>query len=232
VEREVQDIGDVIDALQLGAVSIVGHSLGGIVAAAFAVSHPQKTCAFAMIDTPLRSDFFVRLARADDLRAFPEASYPSRRAAARSYRPFPRLTVALPSLLQHIGRYAVKQRPDSRWAFRCDRRAVVVGEGVDPLELLTRARAPLLYVRGAQSALTEPADLARVRAAAHSVACSEIPNAHHHVLLDQPNALGELLRAFLIATACQAATPRVRSCSQTASVELLQSLSGPNRRSR
>ena len=70
----------------------------------------------------------------------------------------------------------------------------------DPLPALARAKCPLAMVLGAKSALIREGDLARLRRVLPPGApLVEIPEAHHHVMLDQSLALGAALRALLAA---------------------------------
>jgi pimeloyl-ACP methyl ester carboxylesterase len=62
---------------------------------------------------------------------------------------------------------------------------------------LAAARCPILAVRGARSAIVDASGLADFATARPDAELAEIPDAHHHVMLDQPAALTALLGGFL-----------------------------------
>jgi pimeloyl-ACP methyl ester carboxylesterase len=62
------------------------------------------------------------------------------------------------------------------------------------------ARSPLAIIRGAKSQLFQPEDAAYLLSLiAPGSPCVEIPEAEHHVMIDQPLAFVAALRALLAA---------------------------------
>jgi pimeloyl-ACP methyl ester carboxylesterase len=57
--------------------------------------------------------------------------------------------------------------------------------------------SPILIVRGTQSTIVSHAALAEFSAAAPQAGVVEIEEAHHHVMLDQPERLAEAVGSFL-----------------------------------
>ncbi|MDB4942382.1 MAG: alpha/beta hydrolase [Labilithrix sp.] len=50
IRAHAEDLGAVCEALRLAAPTVVGHSMGGFVAAAFAMIHPEHTGALLLVD--------------------------------------------------------------------------------------------------------------------------------------------------------------------------------------
>ena len=58
-------------------------------------------------------------------------------------------------------------------------------------------RCPILFVRGAESAVLTSSRLAALLAAAPHAEVVEVAKAHHHVMLDNPPAFAHAVRDFL-----------------------------------
>jgi pimeloyl-ACP methyl ester carboxylesterase len=56
VESLTNDVERVVDALELEAFVLVGHSMGGAVAAAYAGEHPERVAGLMLIGTPGKAD--------------------------------------------------------------------------------------------------------------------------------------------------------------------------------
>lgn len=56
VESLANDVETAVDALELDAFVLVGHSLGGAVAAAYTGAHPERVAGLMLIGTPGKSD--------------------------------------------------------------------------------------------------------------------------------------------------------------------------------
>ena len=71
---------------------------------------------------------------------------------------------------------------------------------LDPIALVKGARSPLAIIRGAKSQLFQAEDAAYLLSLiAPGSPCVEIPEAEHHVMIDQPLAFVAALRALLAA---------------------------------
>ena len=135
----------------------------------------------------------------------PNRVYPTLEAALQRFRLSPLQPCENPFLVHHIARGALRPAPLPEggegwtWAFdpfANDSRGDAHRGAQDVA--IRAMRCPLVVMWGAQSALVTPEVVARTRAAAPpGTPFIEIPNAYHHVMLDQPLAFVAALRAVL-----------------------------------
>jgi esterase len=194
-EDFVADLAGVLDQLGWARAVVVGHSMGGHNAMAFAAWHPERVRALVIADARPAVPG-ERLDRMHARGRRPPRRYPTLEAAAEAFRLLPRDTVADPALLAHLGRTSVGAR-DGSFVPRFDPAAYGARRPVDAWPLLGRISAPTLIVRGELSPIL-PADLAeRMREAMPDAGLVEIAGAYHHLVLDQPEAFAGALATFL-----------------------------------
>jgi pimeloyl-ACP methyl ester carboxylesterase len=194
-ENFAADLLGFIDALGLARVTLIGHSMGGHNSMAFAAWHPDRVRALVIVDSRpmIPTDRLDRLRRRGERTLRP---YPTREAAAQSFRLVPRETNADPALLAHIGRSGVVER-DGAWVYRFDPASNAERRPVDAWTLLDRITAPTLIARGELSPVL-PRDMAdKLRAAIRGASLVEIPASYHHLVLDNPAAFAQELDKFL-----------------------------------
>jgi pimeloyl-ACP methyl ester carboxylesterase len=196
-EAHASDVLTFIREMNLDGVTLVGHSFGGQVAIKSAAQIDGSLAALVVIDS--RTRIGERAARfMDSLRKLPQPLFPSFDEAVRRFRLLPIDHQTSPEVLRHIACRAVRQQGDGTWTFKFDRRAMVNTKTSDLTGELRALRCPLLVVRGAQSTLIPASVLDDFVEAAPHAQCDAIPDAHHHVMLDQPKALATVLHQFLL----------------------------------
>ena len=194
-ENFAADLLGFIDALGLGQVVVIGHSMGGHNAMAFSAWHPDRVRALVIIDSRpmIPTDRLDRLRRRGERTLRP---YPSREAAAQSFRLVPRETNADPALLAHMGAAGVVER-DGAWVYRFDPASNAERRPVDAWTLLDRITVPTLIARGELSSVL-PRDMAdKLRSAIRGASLVEILASYHHVTLDNPAGFVLELDRFL-----------------------------------
>lgn len=196
LEAHAADVAVAVAQLGLAGCGLVGHSFGGWIALLHAAAPSARLGALAIVDSRLQIGArSARLLAA--LRKLPHPRYPTRDAAITQFRLMPSATVADPALLAHLAAEAICVQPDGTWTLAFDRRALAGAHRRDFTPELRAVRCPVLVVRGARSTVVDAAALAAYREALPMVALAEIPDAFHHVMLDQPDALAAALCAFL-----------------------------------
>jgi pimeloyl-ACP methyl ester carboxylesterase len=194
-ENFAADLVGFFDALGLARVTLIGHSMGGHNAMSFAAWHPHRVGALVIVDSrpAIPTDRLDRLRRRGERTLRP---YPTREAAAQSFRLLPRETLADPALLAHLGAAGVVER-DGAWVYRFDPASNAERHPVDAWTLLDRITAPTLIARGELSPVL-PRDMAdKLRAAIPRATLVEIPASYHHLVLDNPAAFVHELDRFL-----------------------------------
>jgi pimeloyl-ACP methyl ester carboxylesterase len=189
------DLVALMDALGWARAVIVGHSMGGHNAMAFAAWHPERVRGLVIVDSrPSIPEERLGRLRKRGWRAL--SLHPTLEAAVAAFRLLPRETVADPALLAHLARAGVVQR-DGGWQYRFDPEANRERRPVDTLNLLPRIAAPSLIVRGEWSPVL-PRDLAeQMRATIPRSTLIEIAGVYHHLVLDRPEAFVRVLDDFL-----------------------------------
>jgi pimeloyl-ACP methyl ester carboxylesterase len=181
----------------VGAPLLVGHSMGGIVCIAAAARFGDRLAGAIIVDSPVR-------------RPDPESEEGTRGRAFRNpktYRDFEtavskfRLIPPQPCendwIVEHVARHSLHQTA-SGWTWKFDpvvfRRATP--EAIS--ENLSQVRCRVALFRGELSFLVTP-DVAdyMYELLDRNAPVVEIPQAHHHLLLDQPLAFIAALRAIL-----------------------------------
>lgn len=200
IEQFSEDVGALLDALAPEPVILIGHSMGGRVAAWFAAHHPERVRGLALLDARMGG---LKQDRVDQWRgvsvgAGPRRIYRTREEALAAFRVIPPEPDIAPSVLANLAAHAVVQLRPNAWAMRFDRRVLAL-EGsrlADVSDMLTRVRCPATVLKGAHSAVISPAACAATAAALGRCPVHSFPGGHHF-LLAQPAAVGTTLRTFL-----------------------------------
>jgi pimeloyl-ACP methyl ester carboxylesterase len=161
----------------------------------FAAWHPERVEALVIVDSrpaipPERLEFMHARGR-----RLPRV-HPSEDAAVASFRLLPRETRADPGLLAHIARAGLARR-NGGWGWRFDPATHGARQPVDAWPLLGKIAAPTLIARAALSPVL-PAEMAeRLQASIPHASLVTIPEAYHHLTLDNPAAFTAALSGFL-----------------------------------
>jgi pimeloyl-ACP methyl ester carboxylesterase len=189
------DIAAVIRDGAMGPATLVGHSFGGGRTLRLCAEHPELVSHAVIVDS------FVHFLEGDDKRPSvavgPRKLYPSYEAARARYRLTPPANAAADYVIDFIAHHSIEQHAGGfRWKFS-DNLARGVME-LDGAPVLRAIHVPLTYMYGELSLV---ADSGRAQRIVEHIAGARgpiaIPQAHHHVMLDQPLALVAALRAAL-----------------------------------
>jgi esterase len=191
----VADLLGVMDALGWQRMALVGHSMGGHNAMALGGWHPQRLWALAIVDSRPAIP-------AERLSAMHRRGHRGPRrhdtleAALRSFRLLPPDTTAAPALLEHLARQGIVAR-EGRYLYRFDPACNGARRPADAWPLLERIAVPTLVVRGEHSPVLPRGMAEEMLARLAKGRLVEIAGAHHHLVLDAPDAFAAALDAFL-----------------------------------
>ena len=189
------DLVGVMDALGWRRMTVIGHSMGGHNAMAFAAWHPERVERLVVIDSrpSIPAERLQTMHRRGDRGPMRHETLES---AIRSFRLLPRETVAEPRLLAHLAREGITER-DGRFLYRFDPACNGRRRPTDAWPLLDRITAPTLLVRGEHSPILPREMAADMLARLRQARLVEIPGTYHHLVLDAPHAFAKVLEEFL-----------------------------------
>jgi esterase len=201
--RYVGDLGAVIDALELGVVSIVGFSIGGSHACAYGLLYPDRVRRLVLFESFTAGDeqgdaawiavMRSHMRRLTTMPADPAAAF----TVFRNLAPY----AEEEEIHRWIGAGLIHD-PAVGWRWRYDPAFLIPGpEGrLKPSEAVLASRVarltcPTLVLVGAESWMVEPTR--RVAAGNPHVRLEVIPRAGHWIPLDNPAGLLAVLGDFL-----------------------------------
>lgn len=198
----------VIEATGLDRAAVapiaIGHSMGGVPVLKLASMASPVIRAGMLIDTALPGPE-LNVPAIDRGPRRSNDGFDSMEAGLARFRLSPPQPVANLYIMDHWGRMGLAPRPDEggrqRWHWRFDPALWDRLTKTDPWLDLAGSRVPLAILRGELSGISGGAMLERMRRTAPAgTAFVDIPQAYHHVMLDQPLALVCALRALLAAS--------------------------------
>ncbi|MDO8916234.1 MAG: alpha/beta hydrolase [Coriobacteriia bacterium] len=177
IERFVDDVVALLDEIGIERVHLVGHCMGGMVAAACAAAVPARVVTLALVGTSLQPASDLRMAW---LRRAP---IPLIRSLAR------RLLPAETNAARHVDYRAFRDTSDLYWPrLVADYRALsgetafAILERLDTLDLLETVgaiEAPVLVVHGDGDSVFPPASAVRTTAALGDARLLILPDDNH-----------------------------------------------------
>ncbi len=171
---------------------VVAHSFGGIPARRLAEWRGGELSGLVLVDSPVRATTDYR----PTVRKYTLRPYVSVEAAAARFRLVPEQSCANPYLLEHVSREGMRRQGD-HWVRSFDpdlRMKIAHGDYQPNLEAVA---CPLAFIRGDRSSVvTDEVDryIGELLPEAPRI---DIPDAAHHLMLDQPLAFVAALRALL-----------------------------------
>ena len=199
-EAMVEDVGRFVAALGLKRLDLLGFSMGGRNALAFAAAHPETVERLVIVDmgpeivmtgaARIRSMVSTRDVFDDPAEVF---------QVERAVSPYP-----TDELLWERIRNNLMQLPDGRWTWRYDKG---LRDGTRPLlgfsaeqgwAMARAVRCPTLVLRGAESDILSREVAERMTREMADCRLVEIPHAAHNIPLHNPTAFLAAVRDFLV----------------------------------
>ena len=196
-ERYAEQTMAVADALAPGQMPFVaGHSLGGFVAIMAACAHGERMAGLIVLDSPPREPDGLGWASRVKTRPIPKI-YPDRAAALSRYVVLPPQPVNCGFYLDHIAQHSIKPEQGG-WRWKFDPAALSQRRRVDFIQDLLDSRCPAAIMWGEHSERFGPSVRQMTRELlGGTIPLVEIPNARHHIMLDEPLALVAAMRVQL-----------------------------------
>lgn len=191
IEQYADDIAALLDVLAVPRAIVVGLSMGGYVALAFAERHPERLAGLALIDTRAEAD-------SADARAGRSATI----ATIASEGTAGPNTAMAAKLFAEDTAAEVRERVRAMMA-RAEPAAMIAALGAmrdrpDRLGTLgALSGVPLLVMVGTEDRITPPLDSRKMAEAAPGAELVEVEGAGHLAPVERPATVNEALQAFL-----------------------------------
>jgi len=183
--------------------AIVAHSFGGFPTLYVCAEHPEAIAGAILVDSAPPKRGGGPPPRLAEGRAA-HNRYPTLAAALRRFRFLPEQDSGMPEIIDFMAREALHEMPETAesrggWTWRFDPRFWSRFDRIGLAEdLVARSRAPIGIVYGELSALLPPDRVAEMVAMVPDCRfVTAIPDAHHHVMVDDPLAVASAIREGL-----------------------------------
>lgn len=177
---------------------VVGHSFGGLMAMKFGAEHGHRLGGTVIVDSPVQDPADTPLPEpAASTRTAPPV-YPDSKTILDRFRLMPAQPCENSYITDFIARTSIR-KCDGGWTWKFDFKVMGLRRFGEPYRTELKAlkgRAALIH--GENSAIVSPRTVAYMSSRMGPTApVVEIPDAYHHVMLDQPLAFVAALRAIL-----------------------------------
>ncbi len=174
---------------------IVGHSFGGFVTMNAGAKYGTRLAGAVLVDSPVNPP--DRPGGPPNRQMRPHRVYPTLEAALSRFRLAPEQPCENDFLVDYVARRSLKQ-VEGGWTWKFDPAIWQRFESGDTAALLRSIACRVGIMRGDQSVLMPPEIGAYMfELLGKAVPVSGVPEAQHHVMLDQPLAFVAALRALL-----------------------------------
>jgi len=181
---------------------VLGHSFGGFMAMKFGAESGQRLGGTVIVDSPVQDPADTPLPEPAASTRIAPPLYPDLETALSRFRLMPAQPCENAFITDFIARTSIRETDDS-WTWKFDFMVMGSRRFGEPYRAELKAlkgRAALIH--GDKSAIVSPRTVAYMsRLMGPEAPVVEIPEAHHHVMLDQPLAFVAALRAILDAWA-------------------------------
>ncbi len=180
-----------------GPPVVVGHSLGGVVTIETAASHGERIAGAVVVDSPVRGpDPESREGASGDSPFRKPGVYEDKQTAVDHFRLIPEQPATNQFILDYIANHSLIQT-DAGWTWKFDPR-VFEKTLVSLHDELASVKGRIALLRGEHSVIV-PDDVAEYMydLMDRNAPVASIPDAYHHLMVDQPLAFVAALRTLL-----------------------------------
>jgi pimeloyl-ACP methyl ester carboxylesterase len=180
-----------------GPPVLVGHSLGGLVSIVAASLYGNRLAGAIIVDSPVRAPDVESEEGARGRLFRNPKTYPSLETALEHFHLMPPQPCENRYIIDHVARHSLRRVPGG-WTWKFDPR-VFIRFSLRPMsDYLAAVRCRVALFRGEFSYLVPPGTGEYMyELLDRNAPVVEIPQAHHHLILDQPLAFIAALRAIL-----------------------------------
>jgi pimeloyl-ACP methyl ester carboxylesterase len=198
----VSDLAAMLELLEIGRVTLIGTSMGGIISMMYAGGYPEKVERLLLNDVGPEIDP-AGANRITGYMTTAPGSFANLAEVATYYRKnYPPLRQVPDATLLEFVKCAVRPAPDGALMWKMDpavRNAPRTGAAARPLDLwvpYARITAPVLVVRGAESDILSRATAERMGKVLRETRVVEVPGVGHAPSLFEPEALAAIQEFF------------------------------------
>ncbi len=174
----------------------MGHSLGGLVTIELAATHGDRLAGAVIVDSPVREPDPESREGARGRAFRSPGTYPDEETALRHFRLIPQQPCDNTYIVDHVARGSLKQTEDG-WTWKFDPR-LFEHTLVALRDQLASVQCRVALIRGEFSTIVQENTAAYMyELMGRNAPVVSIPEAHHHLILDQPLAFVAALRALL-----------------------------------
>jgi pimeloyl-ACP methyl ester carboxylesterase len=190
---EIMAVADDLGAT--GPPVVVGHSMGGFVAIGTGAAHGDDLAGIVILDSPVSApDPETDAARGGKVFG-PLRVYPDLDAALARFRTVPEQAHYLPFVIDHVARHSL--RPvEGGWSWKYDPE-IFVPTRTESRDLLQQVRCRVALFRAEHGLVTPEIGQYMYECLGRVAPVVEIPEAGHHLMLDQPLLVLTALRTLL-----------------------------------
>jgi pimeloyl-ACP methyl ester carboxylesterase len=180
-----------------GPPVLIGHSLGGLVTIATASLFGDRLAGAIALDSPVRRPDPESVEGAKG-RAFRNPkTYPDLDTAVEHFHLIPQQPCENDYIVDYVARNSLKETPEG-WVWKFDPKVFLRSSPQAMNTYLSNVRCRIALLRGSLSDLVTPeVSEYMYELLDRNAPVVEIPQAYHHLLLDQPLAVVSALRALL-----------------------------------
>ncbi|MDA0999321.1 MAG: alpha/beta hydrolase [bacterium] len=176
--------------------AILAHSMGGLVTLKLHEwSRPELTC-LIVVDSPLELTNRI-LAEVELAAKNPSRPWASPDLFVQKFRLLPSSGKAAPEQLAYIARHSLRPLDDGTWLLKTDKSFHRDRKPTDLRPGWKKVAAPTLLIAGELSDRLAVEDFAWIEDHCPAVRTAIVPEAHHHVYMDAPEAFLHLVQNFL-----------------------------------
>ena len=190
----VEDVYEFLTDFDLRTVSIIGHSMGGMVAMKFAFEYSHRIEKLVIVDIAPKSYPALHQNILEGLKSIPIEEIKSRKEAHKSLKEYVLSKKTRQFLLKNLYR---KENNTYAWRANLDAitdHALDIGRGISTNLIYEK---PTLFIRGEKSEYLLPEDKSRVLELFPLAIFIEIPGASHWVHAENPDEVFAALKSFL-----------------------------------